>query len=534
MRFILPLAFCLSLSASLLEAATWYQHYAKGKQAIESSNWAEAIDNLEQAIQKKGEPCRSCRAEGLTRIDYFPQYYLGIAHQGAGHNDLARGRLNEALSLGLLTPDLEADARGRLKALSLPALDPQFDPLARAGAAAAAANRFDDAVAQLERAQRLEPGEFQKRGLDSKLRQARAGLQATTWAGEALTLLQSGRLNQARSRLQQAEALFPGLKAVVDAMAAIQRREDRYKAAKNTGDQAFDQRDWSTAKASYQEARAAYPEQFGADGLESKLASIPAPTDDSLFQNGVQAFQQGRFTQALNDLNAFLSTQPQHAEARSYRDRAWSMTLLDEGRDLARRSLYSEAELKYVEAVRKDSNNEQASKALNDSRAFAKLIADARRSLQQNDTSGAQSAYRQARSLDPTRYRRGGLPDPDTLSTAGVDDTTPDQAAPDTDTAVRRALETLLKDGDVEDAVIQLEELRGNGLEANPTVHAYLGVAYATLERLSPKLDEQKKWRLKAVEEFKKAISLKKDYRLSETLVSPAIVKLFLETQQIR
>ena len=69
--------------------------------------------------------------------------------------------------------------------------------------------------------------------------------------------------------------------------------------------------------------------------------------------------------------------------------------------------------------------------------------------------------------------------------------------------------------------------LTGRKADDKPTVaslHAYLGVAYATQALSAPEPADQTKLRDKALEHFRLAISAQRNYQLSGRLVSPKIV----------
>jgi hypothetical protein len=64
--------------------------------------------------------------------------------------------------------------------------------------------------------------------------------------------------------------------------------------------------------------------------------------------------------------------------------------------------------------------------------------------------------------------------------------------------------------------------------DAAASLHAYLGVAYATQALSSAKENESSRaLRAKALDQFRLALALQRDYRLASRVVSPRIVALF-------
>jgi len=91
---------------------------------------------------------------------------------------------------------------------------------------------------------------------------------------------------------------------------------------------------------------------------------------------------------------------------------------------------------------------------------------------------------------------------------------------------LRAGLLALLK-GDAQASIAILEPALSRGGDLAASLHAYLGVAYATRALSAPKPDEQTRLRERAVEQFNLAKSAQPGYRLSDRLVSPAIIKIY-------
>ncbi len=89
--------------------------------------------------------------------------------------------------------------------------------------------------------------------------------------------------------------------------------------------------------------------------------------------------------------------------------------------------------------------------------------------------------------------------------------------------------------GDVDHAIALLEPAVGDkGYDAasRTDMHAYLGVAYANRALLATAADEKSQWMTKAIAEFRSALAAKPGYQLSQQIVAPKILDLFDEAKR--
>ena len=77
------------VTSSPAVADLWYQHYQKAEQAIDRSQWEEAIEELNQAIERRGDSGARVRTYGMRTTDYFPYLKLGIAYLHLGQTKAA-------------------------------------------------------------------------------------------------------------------------------------------------------------------------------------------------------------------------------------------------------------------------------------------------------------------------------------------------------------------------------------------------------------------------------------------------------------
>ena len=71
------------------DAAPWYEHYALAEDAMKAENWSEAVVQLNEAIQRRGDSGAHIRSYGMKVISYFPYLKLGIAHHELGDYEAA-------------------------------------------------------------------------------------------------------------------------------------------------------------------------------------------------------------------------------------------------------------------------------------------------------------------------------------------------------------------------------------------------------------------------------------------------------------
>jgi len=77
------------LSGAPAGADEWYQHYLRGKELLNEQFWAEATEELTQAIDKRPEPGVKLLTVGTNFVDYHPYLNLGIAYFNLAQYDAA-------------------------------------------------------------------------------------------------------------------------------------------------------------------------------------------------------------------------------------------------------------------------------------------------------------------------------------------------------------------------------------------------------------------------------------------------------------
>jgi tetratricopeptide (TPR) repeat protein len=116
----------------------WYEHYDRAEIALGNENWERAIEELQQALERKGDSGARVRSHGMWVVAYFPYLKLGIAYYHLGQIEAALQAFQTEEQLGAIqssSSDLAELERYRGLALE-----------ARAAAAKAEAERIAQIV----------------------------------------------------------------------------------------------------------------------------------------------------------------------------------------------------------------------------------------------------------------------------------------------------------------------------------------------------------------------------------------------------
>ncbi len=115
LRFFLPtrrrsrttlttIAFVCALLAGAPTATAdyWYEHYARAESALGNGNWDSAVEELQQALERKGDSGARVRSYGMKVVAYFPYLKLGIAYYHLGHYGAALQAFQTEEQLGAI------------------------------------------------------------------------------------------------------------------------------------------------------------------------------------------------------------------------------------------------------------------------------------------------------------------------------------------------------------------------------------------------------------------------------------------------
>ena len=67
----------------------WYEHYARAEAALADGKWGDAVEELQQALERKGDSGARVRWYGMKVVAYFPYLKLGIAYHHLGQYEAA-------------------------------------------------------------------------------------------------------------------------------------------------------------------------------------------------------------------------------------------------------------------------------------------------------------------------------------------------------------------------------------------------------------------------------------------------------------
>ncbi len=176
-------------STKLASADPWYEHYEKAERALEAQNWAEAIEQINEALERKGDSGARVRSYGMKIISYFPYLKLGIAYYELGQFDAALQAFETEERLGAVTQS--KSALDELQAFRGLAEEGRKDRLAQEG------ERVRQIVIEsLEEARSLEAGDR----LDEAMSALGRGLAVAPEDLEALEVLERLRKRVARQQ----------------------------------------------------------------------------------------------------------------------------------------------------------------------------------------------------------------------------------------------------------------------------------------------------------------------------------------------
>jgi Arc/MetJ-type ribon-helix-helix transcriptional regulator len=387
-----------------------------------------------------------------------------------------------------------------------PQRNAEFDNGVRDATALLSGKQFDAAIRKFDQLRSTDAAEYGKSGLAARRDEAVKGL-AGQLTDEARALIQNGRFRDASAKLRQADQTLPGQKPVADALAEIKKREEDYQRLKTEGQAAFSARNYSSAREKFDQARVAHPEQFDADNLVARLTEA-----STLANTSVRA---GRGPDVVPDGGTRVAPiDAKVSEGRRFTDMA---------KQLVAQGKYAEADAAYASALNVDAKNQEALDAVEKAKRFKALRDQGLQLNKAKNVAGAQKMLIDARNVDAARFAREGL-----ASTLGA--LTPSNAPEPSKVALQEGLLALLN-GDAEKSIAVLEPALSSGGDRSASLHASLGVAYATRALSAPKPDDRTRLREKAVEQFKLAASAQPGYRLSDRIVSPAIIKIYEQSQ---
>ncbi len=269
LRIVLVFVLGLAGGAGAVRADLWYVHYEKAERALAQEKWREAVGELRQAIERKGDSGARVRSYGMKVVDYFPYLKLGIAYHHLGEQAAALEAFDTEERLGVVQ--------------SVPAARRELERFRQAAV---------DAKRQAERADA-------RRGVDEIVAKSLA---------DARRLEGEGRLQEAMNALAPGLAANPQQRELVDLMARLSARaiEEEGRRREEAADAARRRLEAVTALPPTPTA-APQVEKLREELVEAQEAARPDTLIEDTLRAAAAHLAAGRFEEALSAANQVLA-----------------------------------------------------------------------------------------------------------------------------------------------------------------------------------------------------------------------------------
>ncbi len=294
---VFVLVWTLVAATPTVWADYWYEHYARAETALQNGDWGAAVEELQQALERKGDSGARVRSYGMKVIAYFPYLKLGIAYYHLGQLDAALQAFQTEEQLGAIQ-----------------------------------ASRSD--LAELERYRRL--------ALDARVEAAEAegeriALIVRKSLRDAEILERQGRLAEAMEALSEGLAVDPENPETVAKMTGlrtevVRRERERLDSTRaeefiRRGRTRLDEENYAEASSLFRQAMEIRPGPeaqrllaLAQDGLLAEMrAEEDAESRQAAIVSGLNRARDlestGRFADALDRLQPVLAVDPQNREA---------------------------------------------------------------------------------------------------------------------------------------------------------------------------------------------------------------------------
>jgi tetratricopeptide (TPR) repeat protein len=274
----------------------WYDHYDRAKTALSNENWEQAIEELQQALERKGDSGARVRYYGMKVDSYFPYLKLGIAYYHLGQVEAALQAFQTEEQLGAIQNSRSDLAElERYRKLALEAL-------------AAAAEAEGERIEQIVRESLREADIFERQGrLPEAMEALGKGLAVDPENPDAVTKMKTLRtevVRLERERLDTARA------AEFISRGRSLLEEGNHAEASSLFRQALEIRPSAEAQDLFIRARAGLLAEIQAEeDAEARQAAIATGLTRARELEGA-----GRFAEALDQLQPVLAADPQNRD----------------------------------------------------------------------------------------------------------------------------------------------------------------------------------------------------------------------------
>ena len=228
-RLILLVGAVMVLIANPATADPWYEHYSKAEKALGDQDWTLAVQEINEALEKKGDSGARVRSYGMKVVPYFPYLKLGIAYYHLGQLDAALQAFETEVRLGAIAQSETASAeleryRGIVQEARVTADAEEKQRILRIVERSLSdardlegRGRLDEAIAALDQALAVAPDDVDTQDAMSRLRQRLAEREreqardrrASNLVEDGRALLRERQYSEASSVFRQALFLKP-------------------------------------------------------------------------------------------------------------------------------------------------------------------------------------------------------------------------------------------------------------------------------------------------------------------------------------
>ncbi|MGD9252920.1 MAG: tetratricopeptide repeat protein [Holophagae bacterium] len=328
-RIVLVLMVTLAAAAHTVWGAYWYEHYDRAQTALKNGDWEVAVEELQQALERKGDSGARVRTYGMKVEAYFPYLKLGIAYYHLGQIDASLQAFQTEEQLGAIQAsqtdfkeledyrNLALEARQQAAEIEGQRIARIVDESLRAAEVLERQGKLSDAMAALSEGLAVDPDNpdalARMEGLRSAVVQLERDRLDRTLAAELV--------DRGRSKLD----------------------ERNYAEASSLFSQALEIRPSPEANELFERARDALLAEMKAEqDSEARAAAIA-----SGLSRARQLEDNGRFAEALDRLQPVLAADPENREALALQRRIFDSQQASAEQDSLARAL-SQAESEFA------------------------------------------------------------------------------------------------------------------------------------------------------------------------------------------
>jgi len=366
-RLIILVGVSLILVTHPATADPWYEHYANAEQAIEDQDWAAAVHEINEALEKKGDSGARVRSYGMKVTAYFPYLKLGIAYYHLGQLDAALQAFETEVRLGAIAKSdtagaeleryrgLAADAQATAAAEEKQRIQQIVEQRLSIARDLEDRGLLDEAMAALDEALAVAPDDVEAKGAMSQLRQQFAEKSGAQVRDQRVSeLVETGQALFSAQNYSEASSVFrqalfldprPEIQALLDAaqsklLAALETRrgpEDQLtsiSAELDTVQALESEGQLAAALERLQSILALEPANNQARSIQSRLLQARKDAEaatarqariDHLLADADSRFEAGSAEQALSAANRVLALDPGNSTALKYVAQAYGM-----------------------------------------------------------------------------------------------------------------------------------------------------------------------------------------------------------------